>query len=77
MHASFPPLNHYYETWEPGRTASAFEPTPLKRVLLRHREVEDAIAALICQGTLSRFPKLRIMSVENGATWVGPLLDEL
>jgi predicted TIM-barrel fold metal-dependent hydrolase len=77
MHASFPPLTSYYESWEPGRTASAFEPTALKRVLLRHREIEDAIAALICQGTLSRFPKLRIMSVENGATWVGPLLDEL
>jgi predicted TIM-barrel fold metal-dependent hydrolase len=77
MHASFPPLTHYYETWEPNRSISAFEPTPLKRLLLRHREIEDAIAALICQGTLSRFPKLRIMSVENGATWVGPLLDEL
>ncbi len=77
MQASFPPLNRYNEQWEPGRTSSAFEPTPLKRLLLRHREIEDAIAALICQGTLSRFPKLRVMSVENGATWVGPLLDEL
>jgi predicted TIM-barrel fold metal-dependent hydrolase len=77
MHASFPPLNRYYEQWEPSRTSSAFEPTPLKRVLLRHREIEDALAALICQGTLTRFPRVRIMSVENGATWVGPLLDEL
>lgn len=77
MHASFQPLTHYYEQWEPGRTDSAFEPTPLKRLLLRHREIEDAMAALLCQGTLSRFPKLRVMSVENGATWVGPLLDEL
>jgi len=77
MHASFPPLTRYYEQWEPGRTSNAFEPTPLKRLLIRHREIEDAVAALICQGTLSRFPKLRVMSVENGATWVGPLLDEL
>jgi predicted TIM-barrel fold metal-dependent hydrolase len=77
MHASFPPLSHYYETWEPGRDVSAFEPTPLKRMLLGHREIEDAIAAMICQGTLSRFPKLRLMSVENGASWVGHLLDEL
>ena len=77
MHASFPPLTHYYEAWEPGRTDSAFEPTPLKRLLLRHREIEDTVAAIICQGTLSRFPDLRIMSVENGATWVGGLLEEL
>ncbi len=77
MHASYPPLTHYYEQWEPSDNASAFEPTPLKRLILRHREIEDAIAAMICQGTLSRFPKLRIMSVENGATWVSGLLDEL
>jgi predicted TIM-barrel fold metal-dependent hydrolase len=77
MHASFPPLTHYYEQWEPGRTDSAFEPTPLKNMLLQHREIEDALAALLCHGTLSRFPELKIASVENGAGWVGGLLREL
>jgi predicted TIM-barrel fold metal-dependent hydrolase len=77
MHASFPPLTHYYESWEPGRTDSAFEPTPLKNLLLQHREIEDALAALICHETLVRFPKLKIASVENGAGWVGHLLREL
>jgi len=77
MHGSFPPLNHYYETWEPGRTDSAFEPTPLKYLLLQHREIEDAIAAMICHGALSRFPGIRVLSVENGAGWVGHTLKEL
>jgi predicted TIM-barrel fold metal-dependent hydrolase len=77
MHASFPPLNKYYESWEPGRSDSAFKPTPLKNVLLGHREIEDALAALICEGTLSRFPGLKVFSVENGASWVAHLLPEL
>jgi predicted TIM-barrel fold metal-dependent hydrolase len=77
MHASFPPLTSYYETWEPGRTDNAFKPTPLKNMLMQHREIEDALAALLCQGTLSRFPRLKIMSVENGANWVPRLLEEL
>jgi predicted TIM-barrel fold metal-dependent hydrolase len=77
MHASFPPLTSYYATWEPGTGDSAFKPSPLKQLLLQHREVEDAIAAMICQGALSRFPDLRILSVENGADWVGHLQHQL
>jgi predicted TIM-barrel fold metal-dependent hydrolase len=77
MHASFPPLTSYYETWEPGGTDSAFKPSPLKELLLQHREIEDALAAMICQGALSRFPDLHILSVENGAAWVGHLQHQL
>ncbi len=77
LHASFPPLTSYYEKWEPGRTDSAFASTPLKQLLLQHREVEDALAALICEGALSRFPDLKVVSVENGADWVGHLLEQL
>lgn len=76
MHASFPPLTSYYERWEPGRSDSAFKPTPLKGLLLQHREIEDAMAALVCQGALTRFPELKVFSVENGASWVSHLLHE-
>jgi predicted TIM-barrel fold metal-dependent hydrolase len=37
----------------------------------------DGLAALVCHGTLARFPYLRIASVENGSDWVGPLLRHL
>ena len=77
LHASFPPLTSYYETWEPGRSDNAFTPTPLRELLLQHREVEDALAAMICQGALTRFPELKVVSVENGANWVGHLLHQL
>ena len=77
MHGSFAPLNRYYEQWEPATTDNAFVTTPLKLMLMQHREIEDALAALICQGTLSRFPKLKVMSVENGANWVAHMLEQL
>ena len=77
MHASFPPLTSYYEQWEPGRSDSAFKPSPLKLLLLQHREVEDALAALVCHGVFTRFPRLKLFSVENGADWVGHLLTQL
>src|SRR5439155_3272597 len=77
MHSSFPPLTSYYETWEAGNSDSAFTPSPLKELLLQHREIEDAIAAMICEGALSRFPGLRVLSVENSADWVGHLQHQL
>jgi predicted TIM-barrel fold metal-dependent hydrolase len=77
MHASFPPLSSYYASWEPGRTDNAFKPTPLKNMLIRHREIEDALAAMLCEGALSRFPELKVWSVENGAIWVPSLFREL
>jgi predicted TIM-barrel fold metal-dependent hydrolase len=77
MHASFPPLTEYADRWAPTRSDSAFERNPLKYMLLQHREIEDAISALLCHGLLSRFPGIRVLSVENGADWVGHLLDQL
>lgn len=77
LHASYPPLQDYYETWEPKGSDNPFRPTPLKHLLLQHREIEDAIAAMICHGLFTRFPGLRVLSVENGADWVHNLLDQL
>jgi predicted TIM-barrel fold metal-dependent hydrolase len=77
FHASFPPLTEYVAMWEPQATDNAFKASPFKVVALGHREVEDAIASMICHGTLTRFPNLRIASVENGADWVGHLLASL
>ena len=37
------------------------------------RPIEDTMAALTCHGVLTRFPDLRIASVENGGDWVIPL----
>ena len=45
-------------------------------VALGHREIADMITSLICHGTLTRFPELRIASVENGSAWIHPLFHD-
>jgi len=32
---------------------------------------------MICHGALSRFPDLKLAVIENGSSWVGPLLERL
>jgi predicted TIM-barrel fold metal-dependent hydrolase len=39
--------------------------------------VADALSALICHGVFARHPNLRVVSVENGAGWLAPLLSRL
>jgi predicted TIM-barrel fold metal-dependent hydrolase len=77
LHASQPPLQEYIDRWEPPSTSSAFEMSAFKWTALGHREIADMLTSLICHGTLSRFPKLRIASVENGSAWIKPLFDDL
>ncbi len=44
-------------------------------VLINHgRAVSDYLAALVWQGALTRFPELRVISVENRSEWAVPLL---
>ena len=40
------------------------------------RPIEDTMAAMVCHGALHRNPDLRILSVENGASWVPYLLHQ-
>src|SRR5690606_41480319 len=47
-----------------------FRPTAFRMVAMGKRPIEDTMAALVCHGALSRNPDLRILSVENGASWV-------
>jgi predicted TIM-barrel fold metal-dependent hydrolase len=53
-----------------------FEPQAF-RMLSSWRPVEDAVSALICHGALSRFPQLKVAVIENGSSWVEPLLKVL
>jgi predicted TIM-barrel fold metal-dependent hydrolase len=45
-------------------------------MVMSRRPIMDAMAALVCHGALTRFPDVRIATIENGGTWVGPLLKE-
>jgi predicted TIM-barrel fold metal-dependent hydrolase len=77
LHASQPPLDDYLNRWEPPTTNDFTEMSAFRWVVLGHREIADMLTSLICHGTLTRFPRLRIASVENGSSWIGPLFDDL
>jgi predicted TIM-barrel fold metal-dependent hydrolase len=77
LHASQPPLDEYINRWEPPNTNNFTEMSAFRWVALGHREIADMITSLICHGTFTRFPKLRVASVENGSSWIGPLFDDL
>ncbi len=76
LHASYPPLDEYIAKWEPPHTASFMAQSAFRWMALGHREIADMITSLICHGTLTRFPKLRIASVENGSSWIYPLFHD-
>jgi predicted TIM-barrel fold metal-dependent hydrolase len=45
-------------------------PDPLDRLLVSDRAIHDTIGSLVCHGVFTRFPGLRVASIENGSDWV-------
>jgi predicted TIM-barrel fold metal-dependent hydrolase len=41
------------------------------------RSIEDSVASLVIHGALSRFPQLKVAVIENGSSWVEPLLKNM
>ncbi|CAO5249180.1 MULTISPECIES: amidohydrolase family protein [unclassified Frankia] len=77
MHSSDSGYSRYANDWEgSGREYLPFQPNVF-RMIGQWRPIEDTVASLICHGTLSRFPELKIAVIENGASWVAPLLKNL
>ncbi|MER5531638.1 amidohydrolase family protein [Streptomyces sp. NPDC002677] len=77
MHSSDSGYSRYTNDWE-GTTA---EMLPFKSNAFRQvsewRPIQDAVASWVCHGALFRFPELKIALIENGSSWVAPLLDQL
>jgi len=64
--------------WGSSDDMRAFFGTPLGALIHgTHRDIHDTLAAMICDGLFERHPDLRIASIENGANWVGGLLQKL
>jgi predicted TIM-barrel fold metal-dependent hydrolase len=77
MHSSDSGYERYTNDWMGSNSEMLpFEPQAF-RMLSQWRPVEDAVAALICHGALSRFPQLKVAVIENGSSWVAPLLGNL
>jgi predicted TIM-barrel fold metal-dependent hydrolase len=41
------------------------------------RPVTDAVSSWVCHGALFRHPELKLAVIENGSSWLMPLLSEL
>ena len=80
MHSSDDGMTRYYNQWEghfdemlPFSNPTAFHDVQH----LMSRGIFDAMCSAVTHGMLSRFPKLRLLPVENGSSWVLPLIDAL
>ncbi|WP_327432365.1 MULTISPECIES: amidohydrolase family protein [unclassified Streptomyces] len=77
MHSSDSGYSRYSSDWE-GKSQ---EMTPFQaqvfRMLGEWRPVTDAVASWVCHGALFRFPELKVSVIENGSSWLVPLLDQL
>jgi predicted TIM-barrel fold metal-dependent hydrolase len=78
MHASDSGYSRQVADWNGASEFTPFRPSPLTSYwLVAHQPMADGIAALVCHGALSRFPDLRVASVENGADWLPQLITQL
>jgi predicted TIM-barrel fold metal-dependent hydrolase len=77
MHSSDSGYERYTNEWMGSDSEMLpFQPQAF-RMLGQWRPIEDAVSALICHGALSRFPRLKVAVIENGSSWVEPLLRNL
>jgi predicted TIM-barrel fold metal-dependent hydrolase len=75
MHSSDSGYERYANEWIGSQDEMLpFQPQAF-RMLSSWRPIEDAVSSLICHGATSRFPDLKVAVVENGSSWVAPLLD--
>jgi predicted TIM-barrel fold metal-dependent hydrolase len=81
MHSSDDGMTKYLNVWQgsgkgeylPFKSQNAFE----EAFRHQHRGILDAMMSAVCHGLLNRFPTLRLLPIENGSKWVGPLLEVL
>jgi predicted TIM-barrel fold metal-dependent hydrolase len=77
MHSSDSGYDRHQNEWMGNDSEMLpFQPQAF-RMLSQWRPVEDAVSALICHGALSRFPELKVAVIENGSSWVEPLIRVL
>lgn len=77
MHSSDSGYERHTNDWlRSDSEVLPFQPQAF-RTLSGWRPVEDAVSALVCHGALSRFPTLKVAVVENGSSWVAPLMKNL
>jgi predicted TIM-barrel fold metal-dependent hydrolase len=82
MHASDDGQQRYQNEWT-GASGDEFLPfanqaTPFDLILRAdYRGISDVVTSIIGHGLAIRFPDIRFMPVENGSSWVRPLVKRM
>jgi predicted TIM-barrel fold metal-dependent hydrolase len=77
MHASDSGYARHQGEWTGPSEMLPFRLDPFRLMTVKERPIFDTMAALTCHGLLTRFPELRVVSVENGGSWVPSFLEHL
>jgi predicted TIM-barrel fold metal-dependent hydrolase len=80
LHGSDSGYDRITQWWlgAPGAEYRPFENDTFRSTVdMIGRAISDSVSALICHGVFDRHPNVRVASIENGATWVAPLLHRL
>ncbi|MBV8607485.1 MAG: amidohydrolase [Singulisphaera sp.] len=77
MHSSDSGYARYQQEWEGSRNEHLPFVANVFRMVGEWRPVTDAVASWVCHGALFRFPELKLAVIENGSSWLVPLLNEL
>jgi predicted TIM-barrel fold metal-dependent hydrolase len=77
MHASDSGYARYKADWTGPGEYLPFVLDAFQLMMDKERPITDTMTALVCHGLFTRFPELRILSVENGAEWVLPFVKNL
>jgi predicted TIM-barrel fold metal-dependent hydrolase len=76
-HVSDSGYDSIYRRWTEGGKGEwrPFEKDPFGEMLdWMGRAISDTLSALVCHGVFDRFPDVRVAVLENGASWLEPLL---
>jgi predicted TIM-barrel fold metal-dependent hydrolase len=77
MHSSDSGYARYQSDWTGPEEMLPFRLDTFRAMSVGKRPIEDTMAAFVCHGVLSRFPDLRVASIEAGGSWVKTFLEHL
>ncbi|MEU0538487.1 amidohydrolase family protein [Nocardia sp. NPDC005978] len=77
MHSSDSGYSRYGAEWDGNSLEMLPFQTNTFQMTMAWRPVTDAVASWVCHGALFRFPELKIAVIENGCSWLAPLLETL
>jgi predicted TIM-barrel fold metal-dependent hydrolase len=77
MHASDSGYARHQGEWTGPEEMLPFRLDPFRLLTVKERPIFDTMAAFTCHGVFTRFPDLRVASVENGGDWIPNFVDHL